>query len=64
MNAYIYRLSVVHHRLDEEIRSEIRRRFPDPIRLLRLKKLRLAVKDRMSTRALGPDGERIAAHAR
>lgn len=48
MNAYVYRLSVVHHKLDEEIRREIRRRFPDSIRLLRLKKLRLAVKDRMA----------------
>ncbi len=48
MNAYIYRLSVVHHKLDEEIRLEIRRRFPDSLRLLRLKKLRLAVKDRMA----------------
>lgn len=49
MHAYIYRLSVVHRRLDEEIRAEIRRRFPDSIRLLRLKKLRLAVKDRIAS---------------
>jgi len=48
MNAYVYRLSVVHRRLDDEIRREIRRRFPDTIRLLRLKKLRLAVKDRIA----------------
>ena len=48
MNEYIYRLSVVRRRLDEEIRREIRTRFPDSIRLLRLKKLRLAVKDRMT----------------
>ena len=48
MSAYIYRLSVVHRRLDEEIRREIKRRFPDSIRLLRLKKLRLAVKDRIA----------------
>ena len=48
VNEYIYRLSVVHRRLDEEIRREIRMRFPDSIRLLRLKKLRLAVKDRMA----------------
>ena len=47
MNAFIYRLSVVHRRLDEEIRSELQRRFPDSIRLLRLKKLKLAVKDRL-----------------
>ena len=47
MNAFIYRLSVVHRRLDEEIRAELKRRFPDSIRLLRLKKLKLAVKDRL-----------------
>lgn len=47
MNAFTYRLSVVHRRLDEEIRAELKRRFPDSIRLLRLKKLKLAVKDRL-----------------
>ena len=47
MNPVLYRLSVVHRRLDEEIRREVRRRFPDTIRLLRLKKLKLAVKDRL-----------------
>jgi hypothetical protein len=47
MNAFLYRLSVVHRRLDDEIRRELKRRFPDSIRLLRLKKLRLAVKDRL-----------------
>ncbi len=47
MNPFIYRLTVIHRKLDEEIRSELRRRFPDTIRLLRLKKLKLAVKDRL-----------------
>lgn len=47
MNAFLYRLSVVHRRLDDEIQRELKRRFPDSIRLLRLKKLRLAVKDRL-----------------
>lgn len=47
MNPFFYRLSVMHRRLDDEIGSELRRRFPDSIRLLRLKKLRLAVKDRL-----------------
>jgi hypothetical protein len=37
----------MHRRLDDEIRRELRLRFPDSIRLLRLKKLRLAVKDRL-----------------
>jgi hypothetical protein len=47
MNNFIYRLTAVHRRLDEEIRREVKRRVPDTIRLLRLKKLRLAVKDRL-----------------
>lgn len=47
MSAVMYRMSVIHHRLDEEIRREMKRRFPDSIRLLRLKKLRLAIKDRL-----------------
>ncbi|HEX8514193.1 MAG TPA: DUF465 domain-containing protein [Allosphingosinicella sp.] len=47
MNPFIYRLSVVHRRLDDEIRRELQRRWPDSMRLLRLKKLKLAVKDRL-----------------
>ena len=47
MNATLYRLTVIHRRLDEEIRRELKRRFPDTTRLLRLKKLKLAVKDRL-----------------
>ncbi|HEX8444873.1 MAG TPA: DUF465 domain-containing protein [Allosphingosinicella sp.] len=47
MNATLYRLTVIHRRLDEEIRRELKRRFPDTVRLLRLKKLRLAIKDRL-----------------
>ena len=54
MNPYVYRLSVVHRRLDEEIRREIRQRFPNSVRLLRLKKLRLAVKDRIAERMRTP----------
>lgn len=48
MSPYIYRLSEVHRSLDEKIRSETKLRFPDSIRLLRLRKLRLAVKDRIA----------------
>ncbi len=47
MNSLFYRLSVIHKRLDDEIKRELKRRFPDTIRLLRLKKLKLAVKDRL-----------------
>ena len=47
MNALFYRLTQTHRRLDDEIRRELKRRAPDSIRLLRLKKLKLAVKDRL-----------------
>ena len=47
MNKALYRLSQIHRRLDDEIRTELRQRIPNAIRLIRLKKLRLAVKDRL-----------------
>jgi len=47
MTPPFHRLLSVHARLDGEIRQETKRRVPDGIRILRLKKLRLAVKDRM-----------------
>lgn len=43
-----YRLTRIHSSLDEAIRSETRRRLPDSLRLLRLKKMKLAVKDRLT----------------
>lgn len=52
MSNLIYRLSVIHKRLDDEIRRELKRRLPDGIRLIRLKKLKLAVKDRLHMHAL------------
>jgi uncharacterized protein len=48
MSMQVYRLTLAHQRLDEAIRSEMTRRLPDSIRLLRLKKLKLAVKDRLA----------------
>jgi len=42
------RLIVLHRRLDRAVRQELTRRAPDPQRLSRLKKLRLAVKDRLA----------------
>jgi hypothetical protein len=52
MNAIMYRLTAIHRKLDEEIRRELKRRFPDNVRLLRLKKLKLAVKDRLHRNVL------------
>jgi hypothetical protein len=54
MKSFVYRLTVVHRRLDDQIRRELKRRFPDHFRLLRLKKLRLAVKDRLHRHMLEP----------
>ena len=48
MSNDVYRLTSTHHRLDEAIRDEMKRVWPDSIRLLRLKKLKLAVKDRLA----------------
>ena len=49
MSSSTYRLTHIHRRLDEAISSEMGRRLPDSLKLLRLKKLRLAVKDRLTT---------------
>lgn len=47
MNPVLYRLMRTHARIDAEVRREHKRRFPDSFRLLRLKKVKLAVKDRI-----------------
>jgi hypothetical protein len=49
MSSSAYRLTHIHRRLDEAIADETSRRLPDSLKLLRLKKLRLAVKDRLAT---------------
>jgi uncharacterized protein len=49
MSSSTWRLTQTHRRLDEAIAREMRRRLPDSLKLLRLKKLRLAVKDRLAT---------------
>ena len=47
MKLFNYRLMLTHSRLEAEIQCELKRRNPDTWRLLRLKKLRLSIKDRM-----------------
>lgn len=47
MQAQDYRLSLMHHRLEREIGREQARTAPDRWRLIRLKKLKLAIKDRL-----------------
>lgn len=56
MNPFMLRLRQVHARLDAEIRRELKARLPDQSRVARLKKLKLAIKDRLhrlAPRALG-----------
>ena len=50
MRDLFYRSARVHRFLDDGIRGELKRRFPNHNKLLRLKKLRLAVKDRLHAR--------------
>ena len=42
-----FRLLEIHQRLDEQLRRELRRRWPDPLKVVQLKKLKLRVKDRL-----------------
>jgi hypothetical protein len=56
MNPVIESLVRKHRRIERTIRDELRRRLPDSLRLQRLKKAKLALKDRLS--ALDRGGER------
>ncbi|MDP5278094.1 YdcH family protein [Sphingomonas sp. DG1-23] len=47
MSSLVERLIAAHRLLNREIRRELARRFPDRLRLIRLKKERLAIKDRL-----------------
>ena len=47
MKQRTFRLLEMHQRIDEALRRELRRRWPDPFRVVRLKKLKLHVKDRL-----------------
>lgn len=48
LSTHIFRLTELHRRLDEAVRREARRAGADSWRILRLKKLKLAVKDRLA----------------
>lgn len=54
MTSQIFRLLGQHQRLDEALRREQRQRLPDAMRLQRLKKLKLAVKDRLRALTMTP----------
>lgn len=48
MSDRLYKLTRMHRSIDDAITREAAMRRPDPWRLLRLKKLRLHVKDRLA----------------
>jgi len=43
-----FRLNEMHGRIDEALRAEQRRKLPNPFEITRLKKLKLAIKDRLA----------------
>jgi len=46
-----FRLMQYHQRIDRELRAEIARYWPDAFRIQKLKRLKLAVKDRLQNYA-------------
>lgn len=54
MSDRLYRLFEVHQRIDEELRQEQRRRWRDPFRIMRLKRLKLRAKDLIHRLTLRP----------
>ena len=55
MTYQIFRLLSRHQQLDDALRIERKSRWPDFARLQRLKKLKLVVKDRLSTLMTGQE---------
>lgn len=53
MSMSVFRLMQLHLRIDDQISKERRRRLPDVFRLQKLKKMKLAVKDRLYSIGLG-----------
>ena len=45
MSARLFRLTQMHQRIDEALRTATKRRWVDPLELTRLKKMKLRVKD-------------------
>lgn len=47
MRPRLFPLLEMHQKIDEALRQELRRRWPDPLRVIQLKKFKLRVKDRL-----------------
>ncbi len=60
MSKLSYRLMEYHQKLDNELRTELRRNLPNFARVQRLKKLKLAVKDRLLKLVRGNGGPQAA----
>jgi len=54
MSDRVYRLMERHQRLDDRLRRMQVSRFADPFEMLRLKKMKLAIKDRLARLARSP----------
>lgn len=59
MSDKAYRLLEYHQRLDQKLRAEMKRRWPDIMQIARLKKLKLAVKDRLARLSSKPNFQRL-----
>ena len=53
MSMTVFRLMQIHQKLDAQIAFERRDRLPDVFRINKLKKLKLAVKDRLAQLGTG-----------
>ena len=60
MSMSVFRLMELHRKLDDQIASERKGRFPDIFRLQKLKRMKLAVKDRLYRFGLGRRNMRLA----
>ena len=58
MSDRVFRLLERHQKLDELLRRAQRRNWVDPFEIARLKKLKLAIKDRLSRLARHPVAQR------
>jgi hypothetical protein len=47
MTVRVFNLMEAHQRIDEELRLEAKRRWPDVFKMMRLKKRKLRIKDRL-----------------
>jgi uncharacterized protein len=59
MTLSVFRLMQYHQKLDAELRTERQQRWPDIFRIQKLKRLKLAVKDRLAQSAAKTFGKRL-----